>query len=52
LKETGADYLITTEKDAVKLVSFQELSVDVYAAVLDLDIIDPGILELEIEKLL
>ncbi|TFG89733.1 MAG: tetraacyldisaccharide 4'-kinase [Syntrophobacterales bacterium] len=52
LKETGADYLITTEKDAVKLVSFQELSIDVYAAVLDLDIIDPGILELEIEKLL
>jgi tetraacyldisaccharide 4'-kinase len=50
--ESGADYLITTEKDAVKLVSFRDISVDAYAAVLALEIIDPGGLETAIEKLL
>jgi tetraacyldisaccharide 4'-kinase len=52
LQESGVDYLITTEKDAVKLASFQDMPVDAYAAVLDLEIIDPDILEIEIEKLL
>jgi tetraacyldisaccharide 4'-kinase len=52
LMKSGADYLITTEKDAVKLVSFQDMAVDGYAVVLDLEIIDPEILENEIEKLL
>jgi len=52
MHETGADYLITTEKDAVKLVSFQDFSVEAYAAVLALDMIDPDVLEAAIEKLL
>jgi tetraacyldisaccharide 4'-kinase len=52
LKETGADYLIATEKDAVKLALLLDMSLDAYAAVLDLEIIDPGVLETEIEKLL
>ncbi len=52
VNEFGADYLITTEKDAVKLVSFRDISVDAYAAVLTLEIIEPGVLEAAIEKLL
>lgn len=52
LQQTGADYLITTEKDAVKLVSIPDLSIAAYAAVLELEIIESGVLETEIEKLL
>ena len=52
MKETEADYLITTEKDAVKLASYNDISADAYAAVLGLEIIDSGILAAEIEKLL
>jgi tetraacyldisaccharide 4'-kinase len=52
LQQTGADYLITTEKDAVKMVSIQDLSISAYAAVLELEIIETGVLETEIEKLL
>lgn len=50
--ETGADFLITTEKDAVKLAAFPALSEVAYAAVLSLEIIDSAVLEAEIEKLL
>jgi tetraacyldisaccharide 4'-kinase len=52
MKESGADYLITTEKDGVKLASFQEVFPDAYAAVLDLEVFDLSVLEGEIEKLL
>lgn len=52
MTETGADFLITTEKDAVKLAVFPDFSVIAYAAVLTLEIIDSGVLEAEIEKLL
>ncbi|RQW88309.1 MAG: tetraacyldisaccharide 4'-kinase [Geobacter sp.] len=52
MKEAEADYLITTEKDAVKLTEFQDIPDAVYAAVLTLEIIDSGVLESEIEKLL
>jgi tetraacyldisaccharide 4'-kinase len=52
LQQTGADYLITTEKDAVKMVFIQDLSIVAYAAVLELEIIETGVLETEIEKLL
>jgi len=52
MTETGADFLITTEKDAVKLTAFPDVPEAAYAAVLTLEIIDPGLLEAEIEKLL
>jgi len=52
MKETEADYLITTEKDAVKLASYKDISAEAYAAVLGLEIIDSEILAAEIEKLL
>ncbi|MRR53233.1 MAG: tetraacyldisaccharide 4'-kinase [Deltaproteobacteria bacterium] len=52
MKETGADFLITTEKDAVKLAAFPDISQVAYAAVLTLEIIDSGVLEAKIEKLL
>jgi tetraacyldisaccharide 4'-kinase len=52
LRETGAHYLITTEKDAVKLAAHGGLPVDRYAAVLEIVILDPAVLETEIEKLL
>jgi tetraacyldisaccharide 4'-kinase len=52
LKETGGEYLITTEKDAVKLTSFSESIGEVYAAVLALELDDPRILEREVQKLL
>jgi tetraacyldisaccharide 4'-kinase len=52
MKETAADYLITTEKDAVKMAAFPVISFDIYAAVLDLEISDFSVLEQAIEKLL
>ena len=52
MKETGADFLITTEKDAVKLAAFPAISHVAYAAVLSLEIFDSWVLEAEIEKLL
>ena len=53
LKEASrADYLITTGKDAVKLAAHDGLPVDRYAAVLEIVILDPAVLETEIEKLL
>jgi tetraacyldisaccharide 4'-kinase len=52
LKETGGEYLITTEKDAVKLTSFSESTGEVYAAVLALELDDLRILEREVQKLL
>jgi tetraacyldisaccharide 4'-kinase len=53
LKETSrADYLITTEKDAVKLASFRERLGTVYAAGLELRFADAGPLEAALEKLL
>jgi tetraacyldisaccharide 4'-kinase len=53
LKETfRADYLITTEKDAVKLESYRERLGTVYAAGLELRFVDAGPLEAALEKLL
>lgn len=52
MKETAADYLITTEKDAVKMVTFPAVSFDIYAAVLDLEISNFSVLETAIEKVL
>lgn len=52
LDETGAEFLVTTEKDAVKLASHGELTVDKYAAILEIEICDQAVLETEIEKLL
>lgn len=52
MAESAADFLITTEKDAVKLTAFPAVFESAYAAVLSLDIIDSGVLESEIEKLL
>jgi len=52
LKDTGAHYLITTEKDAVKLASPGRLCVDRFAAVLEIEMLDPEVLEQELEKLL
>lgn len=52
ITETGADFLITTEKDAVKLAAYPDVSGIAFAAVLTLEIIDSGVLEAEIEKLL
>ena len=52
LRKSGGDYLITTEKDAVKLTHFEETIGEAYAAVLDLKLKDPRILEREVEKLL
>jgi tetraacyldisaccharide 4'-kinase len=53
LKENSrADYLITTEKDAVKLTSHGERLGTVYAAGLQLNFADAGPLEEALEKLL
>lgn len=52
LAETGARYLITTEKDAVKLASAGPLPAECYAAVLEIGLLDPEVLERELEKLL
>lgn len=52
LDKTGADYLITTEKDAVKLAPYGGLGVDRYAALLEIEIADQEVLEKAIEKLL
>ncbi len=53
LKETSrADYLITTEKDAVKLASYRERLGIVYAAGLELRFADAGPLAAALEKLL
>jgi tetraacyldisaccharide 4'-kinase len=53
LKETSrADYLITTEKDAVKLASNREKLGTVYAAGLELRFADAGPLMAALEKLL
>ena len=52
-KETfRADYLITTEKDAVKLKAYRERLGMVYAAGLELRFADAGPLEAALEKLL
>lgn len=48
----GADYLITTEKDAVKLAVDFDISIAAYAAVLGLEIFDADRLEAAFEKLL
>jgi tetraacyldisaccharide 4'-kinase len=47
-----ADYMITTEKDAVKLKPFRERLGMVYAAGLELNFVDAGPLESALEKLL
>ena len=47
----GADYLITTEKDAVKLTPYLQKLGDVYAALLEVEIQDMQILVDEVEKL-
>jgi tetraacyldisaccharide 4'-kinase len=52
MRETGGEYLITTEKDAVKLTPFAGIVGEVYAAVLVLELEDPRILERELQKLL
>lgn len=52
MKEVGADFLITTEKDAVKMTDFQDIPASAYAAVLDLELTDCVALENELEKLL
>ncbi len=53
LKETcRADYLITTEKDAVKLATYRERLGTVYAAGLELRFADAGPLTSALEKLL
>jgi len=49
---TGADFLITTEKDAVKLSSFGSALGEAYAAVLEIELHDPAVLTNEVEKLL
>lgn len=48
----GANYLITTEKDAVKLADCHDFSVAAYAALLDLEIADAVRFEAALEKLL
>lgn len=51
-KSVGADYLITTEKDAVKLSPYLNELGDVYAAVLEMEIQDMKELADAVEKLL
>jgi tetraacyldisaccharide 4'-kinase len=51
-KNHGADYLITTEKDAVKLSSWGESLGESYAAVLKMELLEPAILERELDKIL
>lgn len=51
-KKTGSEYLITTEKDAVKLAPFPDIAEYVRAAVLEVVLEDPLLLEREVEKLL
>ncbi len=49
---TGADYLITTEKDAVKLISHRDMPESVYAVRLEIEVRDFDILREKVEKLL
>lgn len=51
-RTTGADYLITTGKDAVKLGSALGRLTTVYAAVLEMRVADPGPLEAAIDIVL
>lgn len=48
----GADYLITTEKDGVKLGPFRDVLGNAYAAVLEMWVADPGPLQNALENLL
>jgi tetraacyldisaccharide 4'-kinase len=48
----GADYLITTEKDGVKLGPYRERLANVYTASLEMWVADPGPLVALLEKLL
>ncbi|RNC68902.1 MAG: tetraacyldisaccharide 4'-kinase [Desulfuromonadales bacterium] len=49
---TGADHLVTTGKDAVKLSTFLPQLGRIYAAVLEMRLYDPGSLERAIDKIL
>ena len=51
-QQSGADYLITTEKDGVKLGSYRDILGNAYAAVLEMWVADPGPLQNALEKLL
>jgi tetraacyldisaccharide 4'-kinase len=48
----GADYLVTTEKDGVKLGKYREVLGNAYTAVLEMWVADPGPLLSGLEKLL
>ena len=48
----GADYLVTTEKDGVKLGQYRERLGNIYTAVLEMWVADPGPLQNALEKLL
>lgn len=50
-RRSGADYLVTTEKDAVKLGSFHELRPQLYVAPLELWVADPGPLVALLEEI-
>ena len=47
----GADYLVTTEKDGVKLGPFMDRLANVYTAALEMWVADPGPLVARLEKL-
>jgi tetraacyldisaccharide 4'-kinase len=52
MKDSGADYLITTEKDAVKLSSCSEILAESYVAVLKMELPEPSLMERELDKIL
>ena len=48
----GADYLVTTEKDGVKLGQYRERLGNIHTAALEMWVADPGPLQNALEKLL
>ena len=52
VQQCGAAYLITTEKDGVKLAQYREMLGNVYTAALEMWIADPGPLQNALEKVL
>ncbi len=52
VQQCGADYIITTEKDGVKLAPYCDLLGNAYTAALEMWVADPGPLQNALEKLL